>query len=33
MSQSTLTPTKTIPPLENGDQLTRIEFEQRLVFG
>ena len=29
MSQSTLTPTKTIPPLENGDLLTRIEFEQR----
>jgi len=29
MSQTTPTPTKTIPPLENGDQLTRIEFEQR----
>ncbi|MBW4633241.1 MAG: Uma2 family endonuclease [Iphinoe sp. HA4291-MV1] len=29
MSQNTLTPTKTVPPLENGDQLTRIEFEQR----
>ena len=29
MSRSTLTPTKTIPPLENGDRLTRIEFEQR----
>ncbi|NES69312.1 MAG: Uma2 family endonuclease [Okeania sp. SIO2D1] len=29
MSQSTITPIKTIPPLENGDQLTRIEFEQR----
>ncbi len=29
MSLSTLNPTKTIPPLENGDQLTRYEFEQR----
>ncbi len=29
MSQTTLIPTKTIPPLENGDQLTRFEFEQR----
>lgn len=29
MSQSTLTPTQTILPLENGDRLTRIEFEQR----
>ena len=29
MSQNTLTLTKTIPPLENGDLLTRIEFEQR----
>jgi Uma2 family endonuclease len=29
MSQTTLTVTKTIPPLENGDQLTRFEFEQR----
>jgi Uma2 family endonuclease len=29
MSQSTLTPKKTIPPLENGDRLTRLEFEQR----
>jgi Uma2 family endonuclease len=29
MPQSTITLTKTIPPLENGDQLTRIEFEQR----
>ena len=29
MSQTILKPTKTIPPLENGDQLTRDEFEQR----
>lgn len=29
MSQSTITPKQTIPPLENGDQLTRLEFEQR----
>ncbi len=29
MSQTTLTQTKTILPLENGDRLTQIEFEQR----
>ncbi len=29
MSQNTLTSIKTIPPLESGDQLTRLEFEQR----
>lgn len=29
MSPNTLTLTKTIPPLENGDQLTRFEFELR----
>ena len=29
MSPNTLTPIKTIPPLENGDQLTRFEFERR----
>ncbi len=29
MSQTTLTPTQTNLPLENGDRLTRIEFEQR----
>lgn len=29
MSRTILKPTKTIPPLENGDRLTRIEFEQR----
>ncbi len=29
MPQNTLTLIKTIPPLENGDQLTRFEFEQR----
>ncbi|MDY7024590.1 MAG: Uma2 family endonuclease [Cyanobacteriota bacterium] len=29
MSQSTLTSIETIPPLENGDQLTRFEFEKR----
>ncbi len=29
MSQTILKPQNKIPPLENGDQLTRIEFEQR----
>ena len=29
MSRTILKSTKTIPPLENGDRLTRIEFEQR----
>ncbi|WP_287519434.1 hypothetical protein [Okeania sp. SIO2C2] len=29
MSQTILKPQNTIPPLENGDQLTQIEFEQR----
>lgn len=29
MSPKTLTTIKTIPPLENGDQLTRFEFERR----
>ena len=29
MTQSTLTQIKTILPLENGDRLTRLEFEQR----
>ena len=29
MSQTVLKLQKTIPPLENGDLLTRIEFEQR----
>jgi Uma2 family endonuclease len=29
MSQTILKPQKTIPPLENGDRLTRLEFEQR----
>ncbi len=29
MSQTILKPQKTIPPLENGDRLTRFEFEQR----
>ena len=29
MSQTILKPITTIPPLENGDQLTRHEFEQR----
>ncbi|HAC62510.1 MAG TPA: Uma2 family endonuclease, partial [Cyanothece sp. UBA12306] len=29
MSKSTLKFIKIIPPLENGDQLTRYEFEQR----
>ncbi|WP_424099633.1 Uma2 family endonuclease [Moorena producens] len=29
MSQTILKPKNTIPPLENGDQLTQVEFEQR----
>ncbi|NER86347.1 Uma2 family endonuclease [Moorena sp. SIO3A2] len=29
MSQTILKPKTTIPPLENGDQLTQVEFEQR----
>ena len=29
MTKSVTKPTLTIPPLENGDQLTRIEFERR----
>ncbi len=29
MTQSIIKPSLTIPPLENGDQLTRVEFERR----